>query len=225
MKTSLFLGTALAAVLVTGMASAAKKNYIASDISGENEKPTATDSAATAKARFTYDTDTKKLCGKITFTPSTFAEKITAAHIHTIDDEAAGTGAPLITLPSGTAATTVNQTLTDDEATGLDTKDTYLNFHTELHGAGEIRGELTLDGDEDAAPETCEGDEEPPPDTDTDAGTTPANDAGTSGTAATPASTDDGGCNTTGGSTGSGLAIAAGLGIALMAASRKRKKA
>lgn len=227
MKTSLFLGTALAAVLVTGMASAAKTTYIAADMTGAKEKPAAVNSAVTGEARMTFDDETKKLCGRITITPKTFVA--TASHIHEGDANTAGK--PVIVFDGFTGELKINKTLTDDEVKALEGKDLYVNVHSETNAGGEVRDQLVEDGDQE--PEECEGD------TPGDAGatsssssssgstTTPKGDAGTSGTSATPASTDDGGgCNTSGSSnTGTGLAIAAGLGLALAVASRKRKKA
>src|SRR6185295_11504529 len=89
MKTSLFLSTAIGALLMTGVAAAADPITFVPDptitdgvLSEENEIPAVTDVTTTATAKFTYYPDTKKLCGSITFVPATPPFEYTGAHIH-----------------------------------------------------------------------------------------------------------------------------------------------
>lgn len=241
MKTSLLLGTAFAIVFASGVASAAKTSFIAADMDGAKEKPTAVNTAVTGEARFTYDDVTKKFCGHIKIVPSTFVA--TASHLHIGDANTAG--AVGIALDGFTGDLSVNRVLTADEAKVLE-GDVYLNVHSAANPGGEIRDQLVEDGDTTAPDEVCEGDE-PEADAGSDAGNA-GSDAGSSGavedagaidikgdagsspvgktsTSQTPASTDGGGCNTTGSSdVGTGFALAAGLGLALTMAARKRKK-
>ncbi|MFO0736616.1 MAG: CHRD domain-containing protein [Labilithrix sp.] len=235
MKTSLFLSTAITALLVAGAASAEKKTYAALDMAGDHEIP-AVESGATAKAILTFDTTTKKLCGKITPTPSTF--KATSASLHVGDDKAAD-GDKYVDLNTDgfTGEVKINVTL-DDEAqvTKLTTGDSYINVFTEANKDGELRDQLVED---DTQPEqACDDATEEDAGASSSGGSSSGSGTGTgtgggdggaksssSGSAAAADSTDDGGCNTTGSSSGNALALLAGLGIVVAAASRKRKKA
>ena len=234
MKTSLFLTTALTAFLVAGAANAEKIKFAANDLAGDHEIP-AVESGATGSAVLTFDTDTKKLCGKITFTPSTFEG--TEARIHEGDDKKED-GESKITLAESkfTGELKVNKTLTDEEATALTTGDNYINIYSEGHTTGELRDQLVVD--ESAEEQTCDDATTGDDDDDSDAGTGTGTgngdgsgdgsgkDAGSSsGDTKTADSTDDGGCNTSGSSSGNALALLAGLGAVIVAASRKRKKA
>ena len=87
MKNSLFLGTVLTALLVTGAASAAKKTFTG-NLDGASEAPTPVTTAATGTATLTFDDQTKKLCGKITHTGLSGA--VQAAHLHEGAPGAAG---------------------------------------------------------------------------------------------------------------------------------------
>lgn len=235
MKTSLFLSTAITALLVTGAASAEKKIYAALDIAGDHEIP-AVESAATAKAIFSFDSTTKKLCGKITTTPSTFnADK--GVHLHEGDDKA-DDGKIIVDLNDGkgfTGELNVDLELTDEQVTAITTGDTYINLHTTANPAGEIRDQLVEDdAQEDPCPDGADAGASSSSGGASSSGTGTGTSSGgskdggassSSGSAAAADSTDDGGCNTTGSSSGNALALLAGLGIVVAAASRKRKKA
>jgi hypothetical protein len=246
MKTSLFLGTALSALLVSGFASAATHNYVASEMTGDKEKPTAVNTANSGEARFTYDDVAGTLCGHITLTPSTF--QATAAHIHAGDDNS--TGDPYIIFEdsqvkgdvgnttSGTKRVlSINMKITADQGSKL-TGENYVNVHSTAHPDGEIRDQLIADGDTAAGPETC--DEVGGADGGTDGGGTvsSSSSSGSSGTTSSSgttttspdggaaATTDDtsSGCNTSGSSQAPTYAAVLGLGLVVAAASRKRKK-
>lgn len=240
MKTSLFLSTVLGALLVTGVAAAAEtpvtyvldSNITDGVLSGENELPTAVNATDTGKVALTYYPDTKKLCGTITFTPSTF--EYTAAHIHAGGATTAN-GDPYVILAGdkGAGEIKVNTDLTAEQLTKLTGGESYVNVHSEAHPDGAMRNQLVKD--EGATAEPCEGDTGG-----TDAGASSSSgssgtsssgssgsDAGksssSSGTAATPDSTDSGGCNTTGSHATDAAALLA-VGAVLTAAARKRRK-
>ena len=230
MKTSLFLTTAIAGLLFTGVAAAADPiTYVVQELSGDNELPDKVNSANTGTVVLTFYPDKKQLCGHISFTPSTFA--YTAAHVHE-GSETTPNGTNYITRAGDKGAGEIKVNVTDltaDQITKLTTGESYVNVHSEAHTGGEMRGQLLKD--DTVADEVCD-----------DTGTgTGGEDAGASSSGATgdagkttssssgsvtPASTDDGGgCNTTGSSGGNALALLAGLGVVVAAASRKRKKA
>ncbi|MBX3210265.1 MAG: CHRD domain-containing protein [Labilithrix sp.] len=230
MKSSLFLGTALTALLVTGVASAAKTTYTGT-LNGASEVP-AVQTQATGTATLTFDDATKKLCGRITHT---LGGDVNAAHLHA--GAPGANGNPFVVFTDLASPMKVNLTLNDGQITSLVTGQFYVNLHTTAHAGGEIRGNMATGGDE----QSCDADvpDAGPIDVDDDAGTSSggtssggtssgsANDAGTvrsdaGTTAAAPA--EDDGCSTTGSAPGNGVAIAFGVGVALAAIGRSRRK-
>ena len=232
MKNSLFLGTVLTALLVTGAASAAKKTFTG-NLDGASEAPTPVTTEATGTATLTFDDQTKKLCGKITHTGLSGA--VQAAHLHEGAPGAAGN--PFVTLDPGAGSPiNVNMTLDDGQITQLVTGQFYVNLHTAANAGGEIRGDMAEGGTEQACDDETPdagggGNDAGGNGNDTDSGVGApnggANDAGTvrsdAGQSATPAAEDDG-CSTTGTAPGSGLAIAFGVGIAIAAIGRNRRR-
>jgi hypothetical protein len=242
MKTSLFLSTALGALLVTGVAAAAETpiTYVLDTtitdgvLSGENELPTPVNATDTGTVRLTYYPDTKKLCGKISFTPAGF--EYTLAHIHE-GSETTANGGPYVILAGdkGAGEISVNTDLTAEQITKLTGGESYVNVHSAAHPDGAMRNQLVKD--DTATPEPCEGGDE------ADAGASSSgasssgaatsssgssgSDSGTSSsssgsTGVTPDSTDDGGCNTSG-SHGADAAALLALGAIVTAAARKRR--
>ena len=232
MKNSLFLGTVLTALLVTGAASAAKTTFTG-NLDGASEAPTPVATAATGTATLTFDDQTKKLCGKVTHTGLSGA--VQAAHLHEGAPGAAGN--PFVTLDPGAGSPiNVNITLDDGQITQLVTGQFYVNLHTAANSGGEIRGDMTEGGTEQACDDETPdaggggGNDAGGDDSDSGAGSPNGggNDAGTvrsdaGSNAAAPAAEDDG-CSTTGSAPGSGLAIAFGVGIAIAAIGRNRRK-
>lgn len=237
MKTSLFLTTAIAGLLFTGVAAAAdpitfviQKDAEGGELTGDNELPDKVNSANSGTAKLTFYPDKKQLCGTVEFQPAGF--KYTAVHIHEGDDKTPS-GEAYINLAADPGEGTIHvnvKDLIDSQITKLTTGENYVNVHSTDHTGGEMRGQLVKD--ETATPEVCE---EEDAGTGTGTGTSSSSGSTTSssgssgtdaGTAATPASTDDGGgCNTSGSNGGNALALLAGLGVVVAAASRKRKKA
>lgn len=226
MKTSLSLGAALAALLVTGAASAAKTTYTGT-LNGASEVPPVV-TEATGAATLTFDDQTKKLCGTISHTLGAAVE---AAHLHA--GAPGESGAPFVVFADFVSPMNVNVTLDDGQITSLVTGQFYVNLHTAAHAGGEIRGDMAIGGAEQAC------DDEAP-----DAGSSSggadsgassggagggANDAGTvrsdagGGAEAAPADEDDG-CSTTGSAPGSGVALAFAVGVAVAAIGRSRRK-
>jgi MYXO-CTERM domain-containing protein len=237
MKTHLFLGVTLTALLVTGAASATKKTFTAT-LNGANERPDPVTTDGTGTAVFTVDDAAKTICGTVTY--ANLSAPPNAMHIHD-GDANTPSGAVVQAIDTGVSPLKVNLTaVATAKLSKILSSPTYFNVHTEAAPGGEIRGQLTEGGDE----QTCET--TPTPDGGTNAGSddggttttnpggsstgnTSGNGAGTdradseSSTPSKSTSGDDGGCSTSGTAPGSGLALAAGVGLVLSALRRRKR--
>lgn len=229
MKTSLVLGGALAVLLFGSNAFAAKHNLKATF--------TATAGSGTGSAVLTYDDAAGKLCGTVTYANLTGA--VTAAHIH-------NSGGVLVGLTAAASPMPVLVNVSSSQGTEILGGGTYINLHTAANGGGEIKGDIVADpaGTDQCATSATDGG--------TDSGTTSSSSSSSSGGSSTSSSggsssssssssgatttrpdsgttsaapAEDDGCSTTGGrgSSGNGLAIALGLGVALAGVARARK--
>lgn len=252
MRTSIFLGTALSVLLATGIASAAKTTYTAT-LNGATENPPNNLVLGTGTATMTYDSDTKRLCGEISF--ALLSGPVTAAHIHKAQPgQPTSNGNPWVTLTAGTTPIKINATLNPTqqaEIADTTTNPLYANLHTGTYPNGEIRGNFTVGGTEQTCDPLPDGGADAGADGGSDAGadggssgssgssgtsgntssgtsgvsTTPSGDSGTTTTPASSSGEDDG-CSTTGSSpTGNGLAIGLGAMIAIGFVARARKRA
>ena len=124
------------ALATTSMA--ATVNFKAS-LSGKSEvPPNATAGSGTVTA--TYDTDSKKLTWKGSY--SGLTGPATAAHFH--GPAAAGKNAGvMVPIAPATSPLAGSATLTDAQAKALLDGDMYVNVHTAANKGGEIRGQLT----------------------------------------------------------------------------------
>lgn len=237
MRVSIFLGSVFALVLAAAPALAAKTHFKA-DLEGSS-----VGSAGTGTGNFTYDDVAKKLCGKVTW--QNLSGAATGAALKRIDNRAL-----VKTLTPGQSPLTVNVALSDAEAQlVINSPHVYIGVATAAHPVGdgqdpngEINGELFPDpgGVEQPCPAS--------PDGGTDGGTDasiPTDSGATSsgGTTEDPvpeeetsdeeeteeetqpkAKADDGGCSTSGHTSGEGLALAGIVAVGLALASRRRKK-
>jgi hypothetical protein len=144
--TSTFLRSTLAAVTCTvaialaGPAFAAMVNLKA-ELNGKAEVPV-NDSKGTGSVTATFDTDSKKLTWKGTY--SGLSGPATAAHFHT--GEVGKNGGVTVPIFAGAAAKSPfegSATLTDAQAADLLAGKLYANIHTDANKGGEIRGQLT----------------------------------------------------------------------------------
>lgn len=228
MKTSLLLGMALGTLLVTTAASAAKTTYTA-EMSGANQLPPVAGEAA-GVAILTVDDVANTICGTITYSGLSGENAApTAMHIHTGDAKTAS-GNVLVPLPTGASPVKVNLTgVATDKIAALKANEHYVNVHTTANANGEIRGQLEEGGAEQSCDEATDagtdGKDAGGSGNNSSGGTNEATtvraDAGTN--TAAPAKEDDG-CSTTGSSPANGLAIAFGVGIAVAAIGRSRRK-
>ena len=129
---------ATATLLAAGPALAEMQTYKA-DLSGTSEVPPTT-SPAKGTVTATYDTATKALSWEGTI--SGLTGNATAAHFH--GPAASGKNAGVLIPVTGVTAGAFkgSATLTDAQATALQTDETYFNIHTAANGGGEVRGQV-----------------------------------------------------------------------------------
>jgi hypothetical protein len=109
-------------------------------LDGKSEVPANT-SAGTGTADLDYDTASKKLSWKITY--SGLSGPATAAHFHGPAAAGANAGVAVAIPNAGTSPVEGNATLTDAQAADLMAGKYYINVHTAANPGGEIRGQVT----------------------------------------------------------------------------------
>lgn len=127
----------LAAVAAVSPASA-EKMTMKLHLDGANEVPP-NDSKATGTADVTYDTASKMLTWKVTY--SGLTGPATMAHFHGPAEPGknAGIMVPFKDVASGAQG---SATLTDAQAAALKDGKMYVNIHTKAHPGGEIRAQV-----------------------------------------------------------------------------------
>ena len=131
---------ALACVAVLSMIApaAAETINLKADLKGANEVPP-NNSPATGALSATYDTATKKLTWKGSY--SNLTGPAVAAHFHA--GEAGKNGGVQVPIPgAGSSPFEGSATLTEAQASDLMAGRLYVNIHTAAHTAGEIRGQV-----------------------------------------------------------------------------------
>ena len=132
------LGVALAASVTLALPALAEMVSYKADMKGPSEVPP-TDSKGTGTVTVTYDTASKKLTWKGTYTGLTGVA--TAAHFHGPADVGKNAGVVVPIVPASTPLDGM-ATLTDAQATVLAAGKWYLNVHTAKFPNGEIRGQV-----------------------------------------------------------------------------------
>jgi hypothetical protein len=138
MQTRIILAGALLSAILTAGANAEMVAYKA-ELKGSQEVP-ATDSKGTGTAAVTYDTATKLLKWKVTY--SGLSGPATAAHIHGPAEPGKNAGVS-IGFPKPESPIEGSATLTDAQAADLAAGKFYVNVHTAANKGGEIRGQLS----------------------------------------------------------------------------------
>ena len=144
--TSSLLRPALAALACVAALSFASPSLadtvnMKADLKASNEVPV-NDSKGTGSVDVTYDSASKKLTWKGTYTGLT--GPATAAHFHGPADATKNAGV-VIPIFQGAAAKSPfegSATLTDAQAAQLMAGQWYVNIHTDKNKAGEIRGQV-----------------------------------------------------------------------------------
>jgi hypothetical protein len=140
LRSTLAAATCTVAIALAGPAFAAMVNLKA-ELSGKVEVP-ANDSKGTGSVTATFDSDSKKLTWKGSY--SGLSGPATAAHFHT--GEAGKNGGVTVPIFAGATAKSPfegSATLTDAQVADLLAGKLYANIHTEANKGGEIRGQLT----------------------------------------------------------------------------------
>lgn len=136
--------TALAftAVLALATPSMAATVNLKASLKGASEVPP-TDSKGTGSVTATFDTATKKLSWKGTY--SGLTGPVTAAHFHSANPPSppAANAAVAVPITASSSPFEGSATLTDAQATELMDGKWYVNIHTAANKGGEIRGQVT----------------------------------------------------------------------------------
>jgi hypothetical protein len=137
---SLTLGAvALGALFALASPASAEKLMMKVSLSPASEVPP-NSSPATGSADVTFDTATKLLTWKVTY--SGLTGPATMAHFHGPGE--AGKNAPVVVpIPNAASGVDGSATLNDAQAADLLAGKYYINVHTDANKGGEIRGQVT----------------------------------------------------------------------------------
>jgi hypothetical protein len=135
-------GLAVAAVAAAGSPAMAETLSFKAELKGSNEVP-ANQSKGTGTVTATYDTATKKMSWKGSYTG--LSGPATAAHFHGNTPASPPAGNSAVVQPIAPVASPFegSATLTDAQAADLLAGRWYVNVHTAASPAGEIRGQVT----------------------------------------------------------------------------------
>ena len=141
--TSTILRSSAAAIAFAGALALATPSMAAmmnfkANLSGKSEVPPNA-SAATGEVTATYDTATKKLTWKGSY--SGLTGPATAAHFHGPAPVGKNAGV-MVPIAPASSPLEGSATLTDAQAKALMDGDMYVNIHTAANKGGEIRGQL-----------------------------------------------------------------------------------
>ena len=127
-------GLGLATLLATGSIAAAETVQMKADLKGST-------TAAKGDANVTYDTASKQVTWRITY--SGLSGTPTAAHFHGPAQPGANAGIAVRIPDVAASPVEGSATLTDAQAADLLAGRYYINIHTAANPAGEIRGQVT----------------------------------------------------------------------------------
>lgn len=139
MPTTRLIAAALSCAAVFAIASPASAGMInfKADLSPTQEVPP-TDSKGKGSVTATYDTDSKRLSWKGSY--SDLSGPATAAHFHA--GEKGKNGGVAVPIAPATSPLEGSATLNDQQAADLMAGKWYVNIHTAANKAGEIRGQM-----------------------------------------------------------------------------------
>ena len=141
-RRSILTALACTAALAFATPSMAAMVNMKADLKAANEVPP-NDSKGTGMVEVTYDTASKKLSWKGSY--SGLTGPATAAHFHgpAGPGKNAGIAVPIFAGPTAKSPFEGSATLTDAQAQQLLAGEWYVNIHTAAHKPGEIRGQVT----------------------------------------------------------------------------------
>ena len=132
------IGVTFAACAIVASPACADVMSYKVELTGAQEVPPNT-SKGSGTADVTYDTASKKLSWKVTF--SGLTGPATAAHFHG-PAEAGKNAAVVVPIPGTASPMEGSATLTDAQAAELTGGKWYVNVHTAANKGGEIRGQV-----------------------------------------------------------------------------------
>jgi hypothetical protein len=132
------LSSALAALAIVATAALADTTSYKADLKGAQEVPPVSGGGA-GSADLTYDTSTKKVTWKVTF--SGLTGPATAAHFHGPAEVGKNAGVA-VAIPGTSSPLEGSATLTDAQSADLAAGKWYVNIHTAANKGGEIRGQV-----------------------------------------------------------------------------------
>lgn len=138
-KTLIASALAFGALMAFASAASAEKLMMKVALSAASEVP-ANNSPGTGSADVTFDTATKLLTWKVTY--SGLTGPATMAHFHG-PAEPGKNAAVTVPFPSPASGAEGSATLTDAQAADLLAGKYYINVHTDANKGGEIRGQVT----------------------------------------------------------------------------------
>jgi hypothetical protein len=133
------LGLTLAACATLGSPALADKISYKAELEGSQEVPPVPGNGK-GSVDLTYDTATRSLSWKITY--SGLTGPATAAHFHGPAERGKNAGVA-VPIPGTKSPMEGSATLTDAQAAELSAGKWYVNVHTAAHKGGEIRGQVT----------------------------------------------------------------------------------
>ncbi len=137
--TSAFLALTMAAAMVLAGPAFAQKVALKAQLNGASVVPPSA-SSGTGAADITFDTATKTLSWKLTY--SGLSGPPTMAHFHGPAEPGKNAGV-VVTIPKVDSGAEGSATLTDAQAADLLAGKYYVNVHTNANPGGEIRGQVT----------------------------------------------------------------------------------
>lgn len=129
---------AIAACVSSALPAKAEKTTMKLNLNSASEVPP-NDSAGKGTADVTYDSDSKVLTWKLTY--SGLTGPATMAHFHAPAEPGKNAGV-IVPLKDASSGAEGSATLTDAQAADLQAGKVYINVHTAAHPGGEIRAQV-----------------------------------------------------------------------------------
>ncbi len=136
MKRLVLVMTAVGVLALPALPASAETIALGAELSGKNDIPP-NDTTGSGVAELTYDTATKELSWKVTY--SGLTGPAIAAHIHG-PAPSGGNAGVMIGFADAASPIEGSTTLDESKEKAVLAGHTYVNIHTDAHPGGEIRG-------------------------------------------------------------------------------------